>query len=94
MWIYEGLSYMYEPIADSVRTNPKASTVQFKLRELDRDDDDLEVVIHHKNGSYFWKTDYYDEPEKEMPLKAFNSADETLLYFNDYEKGDIYFHLR
>ena len=59
----------------------------------DGEDDDLEIVLLQKGGTFGWKTDCFDDPETVMPLKAFSSADETLLYYKDQRKGDVYFHL-
>jgi hypothetical protein len=93
LWAFEGKSYVYEAVPDTLASNQNAQSIRFELREIEDEDENLEVVIQkRKDGSYFFKTDYYDEPEKEYPLKAFTSPDEIIFYSTEIE-GVAYFHL-
>ena len=91
--MYEDEIYVYEAVPDTVAGNKDAEAIRFELREVEGADENLEVVIQRRNDdSYYFKTDYYEDPEMEYPLKPFTSPDELLLYFNGPE-GVVYFHL-
>jgi hypothetical protein len=93
VWAHEGSSYVYRVLPGSQIVNPDSESISFVLREIDGQDKSFEVVIQKKNSaSYIFKTDYYEEPEKEYPLKPFASPDELLFYFKGNE-GIAYFHL-
>ena len=89
-WIRKGKGFVYDSIDGSLSTG--SDGVRFKLKERDGTDEVLEIVIQSRDGAYFFKTDYYDEPEKELPVKMYTSSDE-LLFFYRGEKGFAYFHL-
>lgn len=93
VWAYEGNSYLYHDLPGSLADNQESESIRFVLQEDEGQDRNLEVVIQKKdNDSYIFKTDYYEEPEKEYPLKTFASPDELLFYFEGNE-GIAYFHL-
>jgi hypothetical protein len=93
VWADDGSSYVYEAVPNSVIGNQNSASIRFELREVDGQDENLEVVVQQKNdGSYVFKTDYYENPEREYPLKLFVADDELLFYFNGKE-GVAYFHL-
>jgi hypothetical protein len=93
VWAYEGSSYIYQALPTSLRVSQDSNSISFVLREVDGQDQNFEVVIQRKtSGSYMFKTDYYEDPETEYPLKQFTSSDELLFYFKGSE-GMAYFHL-
>ncbi|MEP6850619.1 MAG: hypothetical protein ABI999_17310 [Acidobacteriota bacterium] len=93
VWTDDGSSYVYEALPESVRGNEDSKSIRFTLREVDGQDDDLEIVIQQKvDGSYTFKTDYYDDPLREYPVKIFVAGDEFISYFRGKE-GTVYFHL-
>ncbi len=93
LWADDGRSWQYNAIPDSGAASPTSESLRFELRDIDSQDDNLEVVIQQKSdGSYSFKTDYYDEPAREYPLRLFVADDELLFYFNGKE-GSAYFHL-
>lgn len=93
VWAHEGNSYIYQALAGSITSNQDTESILFALREVDGQDQNLEVVIQKKNSDlYIFKTDYYEEPEKEYPLELFASPDELLFHFKGNE-GIVYFHL-
>lgn len=93
LWAHDGASWQYNAIPDSIEASPTSESVRFELREIDGQDHDLEVVIQQKvDDSYVFKIDYYDDPEREYPLRLFAADDELLFYFNGKD-GSAYFHL-
>lgn len=93
VWSDDGSSYVYKALPETISGNEQAGSIRFKLREMDGQDDDLEIVIQKRaNGSYIFKTDYYERPEHEYPLKTFAAEDELIFHFHGKE-GVAYFHL-
>jgi hypothetical protein len=92
-WIYENEGYEYSAIPDSIVANDSSESVRFELREAEAQDENLEVVIQSKGGTYSFKTDYYQHPQEELPLKKFVSDDELVLFY-DGKYGRAYFHLK
>jgi hypothetical protein len=94
VWADDGSSYVYEAVPESVDGNDQSRSIRFNLREIDGQDSDLQVVIQQKSdGSHVFKTDYYEDPEREYPVKQFVAGDELLFYFEGKE-GLAYFHLK
>jgi hypothetical protein len=93
VWTDDGSSYVYEAVPNSVVAGGTSESIRFELREVDSQDENLEVVIQKKSDdSYVFKTDYYHDPEREYPLRLFVADDELVFYFNGKE-GIAYFHL-
>lgn len=93
VWSDDGNSYVYKALPETISGSEQASAIRFKLREIDGQDDDLEIVIQENpDGSYIFKTDYYERPEHEYPLKMFAADDEFIFHFHGKE-GVAYFHL-
>lgn len=91
-WIDEGGSYAYVALPESIAANDDLETIRFVLKEINGDDSNLEVVIQRKDDASHFKTDYYNDPTEELPLKEFDSPDE-LLFVYDGNHGVAYFHL-
>src|SRR5580765_1729056 len=92
-WIAEGEGYLYELKTDTLIVNKELNCLKFQIQELNREDDDLEIVIQRRSsGAHFFKTDYYESPEEELPLKVFTSKDELILFY-DGRYGRAYFHI-
>lgn len=92
-WVYDNRGYVYEIVSETFATNNQLGTLRFVLREVDGEDPNFEIVIQRNdNNHYNFKTDYYDDPTEELPLKTFQSENELILYY-DGRHGIAYFHL-
>lgn len=91
-WIYDNGGYIYDATPESLAANDPLQTIRFELREIDGQDDNLEVVIQTKGKSFTFKTDYYGNPLEELSLEKFES-DEAIILFYEGKHGVAYFHL-
>ena len=92
-WLFGGDGYVYESVPETLVTNDRLETIRFELGEVDGEDSNFEMVIQRNDdGHYHFKTDYYDEPAEELSVKAFQSENEMILFY-DGRHGIAYFHL-
>jgi len=91
-WIYENGGYIYDATPESLAANDPQKTIRFELREIDAQDDNLEVVIQTKGKSFTFKTDYYGNPLEELSLEKFESGEGIILFYEG-KHGVAYFHL-
>ncbi|MEO7176061.1 MAG: hypothetical protein ABI002_09735 [Saprospiraceae bacterium] len=91
-WIYNNGGYVYDAPPESLVANDSLKTIRFELREIDGQDDNLEVVIQTTGNSFTFKTDYYGNPLEELSLEKFTS-DEGMILFYEGKHGVAYFHL-
>lgn len=73
-------------------SNPPNHVMRFTLYEPFGQYDDFQVVIRKTAEGYVFKSDCYEDPGKEYPLKLFTSEDGIILYSQD-DYDTIYFHL-
>lgn len=91
-WIYEGECFVYRSVPKSVVSNVGKKSLRCELAEVNDYDENFEVLIREKAGSYVFRADFYSEADEELPLKAFKATDGIILYFED-SYGYAYFRV-
>lgn len=91
LWIYQGYE-IFDYHAKDIVSNPAANLIRFTLHESHGQDDKFQIVIRKVGSGFVFKSECFDDPEREYPLKFYTSEDEAILYTKiDYDI--IYFHL-
>lgn len=92
-WVYEGTEgYIYKSVPGTVVSSEETQSLRFELAEKNGDDENFEVIIRKRNGSFILKADHPEMKSREYPLKEYLAPDELVFYLQD-ENNRAYFHL-